>query len=241
MVKLYCLLLSSILFSTTSFAQRKAVNGYLQDSLTHLPIVKGVISNTTNKRKVETDASGFFRLEVLPNDLIYAIAKGYRYDTLRYAPLFADTITIFLPPVADMLENVTVTSGYYKYQMDSIERRRAFEEARGQTVSALQKSHTAGFGLIVNLDRFFKPKYKYQRRGEEVFNKLEKETYVNFRFSPQFVALYTGLKSDKLLAFIQQYKPSYEWLRRHTTREDLIDYINEKLKAYKQLRSGNGK
>jgi hypothetical protein len=59
---------------------------------------------------------------------------------------------------------------------------------------------------------------------------LEKSAYVNYRFSPYTVAYYTGLKGEKLLAFLHKYTPTYEWLRQHPTQEDVLLYINEKLK-----------
>lgn len=234
MLKLFPLLVIFVFLTATANAQRRWINGYLRDSLTHLSIANGNVTNTTTKKSVQTDASGFFRLQAAPNDFMYAFAKGYRYDTLRYSLLFRDTVTVFLPPAGDIMEAVTVTSAYSKYQMDSAARKSEFDEARGQTFNAISKSHTSGFGLVINLDRFFKRNYRLKKRDERMFNSLEKEAYINYRFPPQFVALYTGLKGDALLTFMQCYRPAYEWLRQHPSRYDMIDYINDKLKAYKR-------
>jgi len=233
MLKVYTLLIVVIFFADMAKAQRKVISGYLKDSITLLPIASGSITNTDTRQTVLTDSKGFFYLEAAPNDLIYATAKDYRYDTLHYSILLADTITIFLPPSGTVLQNVTVASGYDRYRMDSLARRKEFEEARGQTLNTFEKTHTSGFGLVINMDRFFKSKYKHQKRNEQSFTNTEKMAYVTYRFSPQLVSFYTGLKGDALLDFIQRYQPSYEWLRQHTSREELIDYISDKLKAYK--------
>jgi len=131
MRKLYILLTAIVFSAAIAQAQRQVVSGYLKDSLTHLPIAGGSITNTTIKQTVRSDKNGFFHIAAAPNDLIYAFAKDYQYDTLRYSILFTDTIIIYLPPSAQMLENVTVTAGYQKYKMDSLERREAFEQLRG--------------------------------------------------------------------------------------------------------------
>src|SRR5215210_1345470 len=40
-----------------------------------------------------------------------------------------------------------------KYQLDSIERRKAFEQNRGNTMKTLSTSHPSGFGLTFSLDK----------------------------------------------------------------------------------------
>lgn len=217
-------------------AQQRILSGYLIDSSTHLPIAGGTLSNPANKKKVQTDANGFFRLPVSPGDQLYAIAIHYLYATLHYSVLFQDTITIYLVPVK-MLPNVTIETGYQKYQMDSLERRREFEHLRGRTLMTVERSsHKPYFGLTLNLDRLFKKKYKNKQMDEQSFQRLEQFAYIKHRFPAQLVAFYTGLKGDRLIEFMQLYTPSYEWLRHHLQREQLINYLSEKLAHYRSTR-----
>lgn len=221
-------------------AQQKVLSGYIKDSSTHLPIAGATLSKPADKKKVQTDANGFFRLPVSPDDLLYAIAVHYRYDTLRYSVLFQDTITIYLAPV-NVLETVTIETGYRKYQMDSIERRQEFEKARGQTLNTVDGSSSKPyFGLTLNLDRIFKKKYRNKKKDEESFTRLEQHAYVKYRFSPQLVAFYTGLKGDALAKFMQLYTPSYDWLRQHLLKEQLLDYLGEKLTDFRKLVKNGG-
>lgn len=228
-------------FLLSASAQRKAIIGYVRDSLTHLPVSGSTVSNPAIQKKIRTDAAGRFLLEVAPNDLIYVFAPGYRYDTLRYSPMFKDTLMVYLPLSGDELETVIVQAGYEKYRADSAQRRRVFESDRGRAYAVVDNRPHEGFGLVINLDRFFKNKYKHKRKGEQVFASLERQAYIDFRFSRQMVAFYTGLKGEALLRFIGQYSPSYEWLRQHPAREQVVGYISEKLKEYrKATRQPNG-
>lgn len=234
MQKLLLVLAFFVFCTTGTRAQTISLNGYVKDSLTHLPVTGATLSNSTKGQKVSTDANGFFRLQVSPNDLLYALAGGYHYDTLRYSMLFQDTITVFLSPV-NVLQAVTIETGYRRYQLDSLERRREFEEARGSQISAVDRSkYKQTFGLTFNLDRVFKKKYKEGRKAEEALTAREREAYIRFRFSPQMVSFYTGLKGDALLSFLRQYTPSYDWLRSHIEREHLIDYLSESLKTFRR-------
>jgi hypothetical protein len=222
-----------ILITVTVSAQRKVINGFLRDSATLFPIADGILTNSTVNKAVRSDKNGFFRLEAGANDFIYASAKSYRFDTLKYSLMFTDTITIFLPFAGTVLPEVTVKGKYSKYQRDSIDRRKEFEESRGTVLKTLATNHPSGFGLTFNLDKAFKKKYKNQDRDEKLFTTLEKMAYINYRFSPNLVAYYTGFKGDKLKTFMNLYTPSFQWLRQHSSNEDVLYYINDKLKLYK--------
>ena len=226
MFKLYHLVFILIIGSVKVNAQSGTLNGLLLDSITHFPIDYGTITNATRKKTVHSDEKGFFRIEVAPKDFIYAIAKSYRYDTLTYSFLFSDTINIFLLPTGTILPNVTVRTTYNRYQLDSIDRKTEFEQNKGTTLNTLSSSHPSGFGLTFNLDIFFKKRYKYKKRKEHSFINKEKMAYSDYRFSPHLVAYYTRLKGDALRDFIHLYTPNYNWLRQHTTNEDVMYYIN---------------
>jgi hypothetical protein len=244
MQKVVFLLFCLLLCAANSSAQQRLLTGYLKDSLTLLPIGEGTLSNSSKNQKVRADAAGFFRLMVSPGDLLYALAPYYRYDTLRYSLLFQDTITLFLSPV-DVLEAVTITTGYRRYQRDSLQRRAAFEEISGPKMNAVDRSaQKSYFGLTLNLDKLFKQKYKKRDKQEAFLEKQEQLAYVRFRFSlqmdvrfrfsPQMVAFYTGLKGETLLKFMRLYTPTYEWLRAHTLQEQVIDYLSSKLQAFRK-------
>lgn len=219
--------------SAAALAQQKLLSGYLKDSLTHLPIAGGTVSNPDKKQKVPTDGNGFFRLAVSPGDLLYLLAPHYNLDTLRFAGIFQDTVTLFLSP-QNVLEAVTVETGYQRYRLDSAERRMEFEAARGRTLNAIDRSNRKPyFGLTLNLDRLFKRRYQNKQKDEQTFQKTEDFQYTNFRFSPQVVAFYTGLKGNELLLFMNRYTPSVQWLRAHPAREQVIDYISTKWKEYR--------
>jgi hypothetical protein len=233
MFKLFLLSLAFISVAFHANSQQAWVSGYVRDSITHFPVAKGTITNSSTRSKVQTDANGLFRIRLAPNDLIYVKAPSYHYDTLRYSILFGDSLTIYLSPSGNILPGVTVQSQYNKYQLDSIERKTAFEQMQGRTLNAIASNRTSGFGLTLNLDRFTKKKYRNKKKEEKRFQQTEEWAYVNYRFSPQLVAYYTRLQGDALRDFIYRYTPKYTWLRAHPSNDDIVNYINEKLKTYR--------
>lgn len=228
----FCCLFVFIVFLQKVDAQQ-IVSGFIRDSLTHFPVSNVTVLNESSRKKVLTDSKGFFYLYAQPGDLLQFTAKNYHIDTLRFISVFTDTIQVFLSPRGEMLEMVTVAATYSKYQLDSMKRKADFDEMRGTVLNTVSRPSN-GFGLSLNLDRIFKRKYSNRKKEEELFKKTEKIAYVQYRFSPYLVAQYTGLKGDALRDFMFRYTPSYQWLRQHTTNEELVYYINEKLKLYKQ-------
>lgn len=235
MHKLYLLVLAVLLYTNVN-AQTKWLNGYLKDSSTHAPIAGGTVTNFHTRQKVQTDHSGFFRLQASPNDVLYAFAKSYRFDTLRVSFLFQDTVTIYLSRTEHLLPGVTVTSQYNQYQVDSIDRRKTFELMRGNKLNTVSSTSSGGFGVGLSLDRLFKKKYRNQKKEEKQFEKTEEWSYVNYRFSPDIVTGYTGLQGEALRDFLARYTPSYQWLRQHPLDDDILYYINDKLKEYRKIK-----
>lgn len=235
MKKTLYLIIAVMLFCCTTL-QAQVINGYLRDSITHFPISGGTITNANSRNSVKTDAQGFFRLQAAPNDHLYVVANEYHFDTLTYSPLFSDTVVIYLAPTGAVLPTVTVTAEYNRYQLDSIARRKAFEAARGPVMPTIASQPSTGFGLTINMDKFWKKEGREKRRMDRAYRQEEKEAYVAYRYSPEVVAYYTGLKGDELKAFMQRYTPSYEWLRQHPSNEDVMYYLNEKLKEYRTKR-----
>jgi hypothetical protein len=211
-------------------AQGYYLNAFVKDSITHFAINGAKVINTRTGNNAITDEHGFVHIEVSPNDLISFGAADYTANLIEFSSLFIDTITIFLPPSGKVLPTVSVTTRYSKYQLDSMNRKREFEENRGTKINSV--SAAPGFGVAINLDKIFKDKYKYQRKNEKRFGVMEKAAYVAYRYSPQLVAYYTGLKGPVLQDFMNQYTPSYDWLRAHPTDEELMYYINEKIKLF---------
>lgn len=232
-LKPYCFVLLMLAVCITADAQQSWLNGYLKDSLTHFAIGNGQVTNTRTRKVATASGGGLFRIQVQPGDVLYATAKNYRFDTIRYQYMFADTITLYLSPAAALLPGVTVTSTYSRYQLDSMERRENFEKLRGQQLNTIAKNH-AGFGITLNLDNLFKKENKNDRKAMRRFEATERWAYVQHRFAPQLVAQYTGLTGDALRDFIYRYTPSYDWLRSHPTNNDILFYINEKLKLFKK-------
>ena len=221
--------------SLVASAQKNEIKwGYLRDSITNEPIVLASVTNISTKTTVMTSAIGRFKINLLENQVLSFAAVGYYFDTIHYNKRFLlqDTLQLFLSPLAHSLGNVTVTAkGKSRYQLDSMERRKEFlQDIVDYQIPTISNANF-GAGVALNIDHFSR-REKNKRKAYTFFESNEKEAYINYRFPSTLVIQYSGLKDDELQQFMQQYRPTSEWLRMNKMEEDIKYYINDKLKLY---------
>ena len=219
-------------------AQNKKLNtGLIKDSITQYPVAFTAITNINTWKTVISNKNGVFHLLLTENSLLSFAAIGYNFDTLRITKeiLAKDTLSIFLKPLTKSLESVTVYSKikYNSYQMDSIKRRNEFFVNKSDYAIPTFSNGNSGTGIGFNLDHFY-GREKRKRKVISLFEQMEQEQYINYRYNPVLVFEYTELQDDLLSLFMQQSRPNYNWLRTHTEKEDLLYYINDQLKLFQQ-------
>lgn len=239
------LLVSLIMLSigiTVNAQGKRTIYGYVKDSASGQPIELASITNTNTGNTSMSNHWGRFQIVITDNQILSIAAVGYYFDTLRFDNRYrnqTDTLQILLKPLAKDLGNVTVTStAWSRYQLDSMERRKEFlQDIVNYTIPTVSKANS-GAGIALNIDRFSRHE-KNKRRAHTFFENNEKEAYINYRFNTKLVNTLTGFTNDTLHSFMQQYRPSYKWLRSHTSEEDMMYYVNDQLKAYKK-KQGRG-
>ncbi|MFY7900410.1 MAG: hypothetical protein ACOVNY_09520 [Chitinophagaceae bacterium] len=234
-MRIFSLMIIVLLFGSKIQAQSKLFTlGYLKDSITKEAVPFVAVTNMNTKKTVMSNASGRFKIEVKENQVLSFAAVGYHFDTILVTNrvLLLDTFFFQLHPLTKNLTDVTVTSKtkFSAYQLDSIQRRKQYFGTRSDHKLSTISYANSGVGIGVNLDKFYSKSEKQRMKFIDFYYDLEKQEYIHYRFSPQLVSNLTGLKDEALLLFMQKYRPSYQWLRAHTTDEDIMYYINDKLK-----------
>ena len=219
----------------TGFTQNNILIGCVKDSISQETIPYASITNISIKKTVITNKNGQFKINAIENQLLSFASVGYNFDTLRLtkknSPI--DTLYIFLSPLIRNLQGVTVISRlkYSAYQLDSLQRRKDFFQTMSDHIIPVTSLANSGAGIGINLDHFYN-REKRKRKVINLFDQMEQEQYINYRFTPSLVSKYAILNDDSLSLFIQQYRPTYDWLRRNVRQEDVLYYINDKLKLF---------
>ena len=119
------------------------------------------------------------------------------------------------------------------YQKDSLKRR---EEYKWQYPVHSRKligneSVAGGVGIVISPNDYFSKKETQRRRLRKRLKQEETDYYIDFRFPASYVERLTRLHGDSLRIFMYRYRPSYDFCRK-ASNEDILLYINEKLKKY---------
>ena len=228
--KIYYLLLL-LFISGEAFAQKKIITGVITDSSTNAPLANVEVRNFTANKKTKTDNLGKFTIQADVNDALFFTKDGYHFQSFNYSMMMQQILFVRMSKLPHELPGVTVTTTYSKYQSDSIKRRESLDSQLVSPKYSTIENNKSGAGAVINLDRFTS-KEKSKKRAEKLFEQQEEDAYVRYRFSPELVGTYTGLKGDSLNTFINKYSPDYDWLRKHTSDEDVFYYINDKLKDF---------
>ncbi len=207
----------------------------VKDSLTKEPVYFASITNLNNKKTVISNEKGAFSIVAKPGDILSIASISYSFDTLQINTkvLQQAQYIIYLHPLSKMLDEVTVSAhkNYSAYQLDSLHRRRDFFATTTDYSIPAVSNGNSGVGMGINIDHFFGPD-KRKREAIKLFSQMEQEHYINYRFNPTFLKQYVTLPTGSLLLFMETYRPTYKWLRQHPHQEDLIYYINDKLKLF---------
>ncbi|HMZ45340.1 MAG TPA: hypothetical protein PLU36_00915 [Chitinophagaceae bacterium] len=232
MEKKFLLILFSIFLNTVS-AQKIIITGLVLDSIHNSPVEFASVTNISKNKTIICNNKGFFNMVVSFGDVLSVASVNHYFDTISVQKnILKDTIIFILKPITKNLGEVTVETTINKYVYDSTQRRKQFLAKVGNGKIPVFSSANSGAGLGFNITHFSKSE-KIKRNAYKLFDLLEKEQYINYRFSPVVVTKYTQLQNEALLAFMQAHRPTYKWLRLNVTEEDIKYYINEKLKLKK--------
>jgi hypothetical protein len=231
---LFSSLVLLVLLSTTAVSQQVLTGKIRQKTTDAILRSVTVINHTQNKYNI-SDAGGNYRIPANPGDTITFSSAGYHADTTYVEPSILEDkegYAVYLEP--NLVELPSVLVGQMSnYQLDSIQRKDdyAWLDYTHQVRLAGDQTPTDGVGIGFSPVTYFSPQQKHLRQLRKRIKSEEKDFYIDSRFPPSYVSMVTGLKGDSLNLFLGRYRPTYKFCR-GATNEDILLYINEKLKLF---------
>ncbi|MBO9727630.1 MAG: carboxypeptidase-like regulatory domain-containing protein [Chitinophaga sp.] len=222
----------SMVFASGVSAQ-VTVTGMISDS-NNLVLPYATISNLNNGKRSLSDQGGYYKITGNRNDRIVITFVGYVPDTLIVTQSTGtQTSNVVLIAAGKFLKGVEITSQYTPYQKDSIERRNQYGYILDQPNKPLAGGNTPqGAGIVISPITRFSKKEKQKRQFKENYEKMEKEKFIDSRFTPLLVNKVTGLTGDSLHLFMRDNYPDYNTMRT-IANNDLLYWITDKYKAWK--------
>lgn len=227
--------LSILVLLSMPAVSQQVLTGKVRQKTTEAILNAVTIVNRTQGKHNISDAGGNYRIVANPGDTITFSSAGYHADTTYVVPSELEDkegYVVYLEPNLVELPSVLVGERS-NYQLDSIQRKEdyAWLDQTHKVRLAGDQTPTDGVGIGFSPVTYFSPEQKNLRQLRQEVKKEEKDYYVDSKFPSSYVSMVTGLKGDSLQLFMVTYRPTYRFCR-VATNEDMLLYINEKLKLF---------
>ncbi|WP_143307937.1 carboxypeptidase-like regulatory domain-containing protein [Chitinophaga vietnamensis] len=208
------------------------VTGMISDT-NKLVLPYATVTNLNTGKHALSDQGGFYRVTANRNDRLVFSFVGYRTDTVFVTQSSGtQTINVKMIVLGKFLKGVDISSQYTPYQLDSIERRNQYAYLLDIPNKPLVGDNTpTGAGIVFSPITRFSKREKQKRQFKENYDKMEREKYIDSRFTPLLVSQVTGLKGETLQHFMRDNYPDYNTMRT-MGQNDLIYWITDRYKAW---------
>lgn len=193
-------------------AQTKPVQGLVIDKESKQRLAKVYIYNLRTGDGLYNNTKGEFSTAAIPGDTLVAALSGYGVDTLIFhgqpaAYFQLKSLGIRLRDVVIQQKRLTPQQLYEK----------SVQEYRYQTKKGSSKDliNLGNGGVGLGIDAIYNLLSKQGRNARHLQKILEKdyhEDLINYRFNPNLVQQVLGIKDAELIDFMQQYRPTYQFV-----------------------------
>jgi len=198
--------------SNLLFAQTKPVQGIVIDKETKQRLAKVYIFNTRSRDGLYNNTKGEFSTFAIPGDTLVAALSGYGVDTIIFK---GQTAAYFqLKSIGIRLRDVLIQQKRLtpKQKYEQTTKEFNYATIKGSSKDLLNLSN-GGVGLGIDaIYNLLSRQGKNARHLQQILEKDYREDLIDYRFNPSLVHQVLGIKDDELLDFMQQYRPTYQFV-----------------------------
>lgn len=195
------------------FGQQETFTGLVFDKDTKQRLARVRISNLRSQETIYNNSKGEFSLVARKGDLLLARLENYRSDTVKVGN--QGVIIFYLKRLAIPLPQVTVKDSLLSAKERYEQAKKAFNQAvrLGNNQDLLAVGQSGGVGLSIDaIWSAFSKEGKNARRLMEVMERDYQNNMIDQIFNKTLVQRITGLKGDRLLIFMLNYRPTYDFV-----------------------------
>ena len=211
-MKLFATLAFLFCFTMALHAQTKPVQGIVIDKETKQRLAKVYIYNVRSKEGLYNNTKGEFSTYALPGDTLVAALSGYGVDTIIFK---GQTAAYFqLKSLGIRLRDVVIAQKRLTPQQQY---EKSIKEFRYQTMKGSSKDllnlGTGGVGLGIDaIYNLLSRQGRNARHLQKILEKDYREDLIDYRFKASLVQQVLGIKDTELEDFMQQYRPTYQFV-----------------------------
>jgi len=211
-MKLFVTIAFLFCFTMALRAQNKPVQGIVIDKETKQRLAKVYIYNVRSKDGLYNNTKGEFSTYAISGDTLVAALSGYGVDTIIFK---GQTAVYFqLKSLGIRLRDVVIAQKRLTPQQQY---EKSIKEFRYQTMKGSSKDllnlGTGGVGLGIDaIYNLLSRQGRNARHLQKILEKDYREDLIDYRFKASLVQQVLGIKDTELEDFMQQYRPTYQFV-----------------------------
>lgn len=194
--------------STGSVHAQKIISGIVIDSVNEKPMAGVSVENITNKSGSKTNYRGTFSITVENDHYLKVSYVGFKPRIIRIKDLEkTDFLRIKLAIGRITLQKVKIVKPLTAYQKDSIARTKIYRDIYKY------KQEKSGFSPVTTVFQKISRKHKNLRRFKEQVLAMEREKFIDSRYTREMVGEITKLTGNNLGYFMNAYPMALDFAR----------------------------
>ncbi len=224
----FCLLIIAV----KGFSQDKTVVGIVFDKNSKDRVAGVNIRNITNGNSIYNSLKGEFKIKANAGDQLIFSKDNFHPDTIKIqndAPL-----AIYLDPLAIQLSEVTVRDTVSTPEKRLEATKNDYTKIYGSLAYDNMLSTPVRGGAGLSIDALYNAFSRSGRNAthlREVIENDYKQNVIDFRFNRTYVGNITGLKDERLTAFMFRYRPGY-YTTKTASEYEFITSIRNNLRRF---------
>ncbi len=222
----------SLMLASRAFSQEKTVAGIIFDKNSKDRIASVNIRNTTTGITVYNSLKGEFKIIAQEGDQLIFSREAYHPDTVKIES--NGPLAIYMAPLAIQLNEVTVHDSVLTPEKRLEATKQDYTKVYGSLAydDFLSTPSVGSAGLSIDaLYNAFSRSGRNASHLRQVIESDYRQNVIDFRFNRTYVGNITGLKDDKLTAFMFRYRPGY-YSTKNASEYEFISSIRANLKRF---------
>lgn len=198
------------------YAQEKVVRGLVFDSDSKIRLTRVYIFNTRTQTGFYNTTKGEFKTTAQSGDVLIAQLEGFRSDTVKIGA--ENDVLFFLKRNSIRLKEVVIKDTLQNPVKKIIAMREDYKDIyrKGNVSEIFTTGGSSGMGGAgLSIDALYNAvsrEGKNARFLQKIIDRDYKEAVIDYRYTPILVQQATGLRGLKLRDFMQQYRPTYNFV-----------------------------
>jgi len=211
------------------------VSGKIYDTTGEIITAAVTVQNVSQNKYTISNLEGSYKIQAKEGDLLQFTSSSYLRDSAIVTHFMLNAgYDVSLRERITTLKSITV-KGLSSFQLDSLNRHEGYDPFKKNKTITLDKGNYErprdGVGIVFTPHLFLTTKEKQQKELNKRLGDEDKEAYIDYKFSKEFVTKLTHLKNDSLDIFIKRYRPSYQFCR-SANLQDMLIYVNDSYKKF---------